>query len=261
VSRQASEIRRTEAALTKSRDHARRTRQLFTSKVAVEASLIEAQAELRQDEESLVQASLPLDNGAIAARRQALQLVDSDHHLKHAELAARIVVREGEVKAVEKELATRKYERQHAELRSPINGVVVAGDAKVGDMLKRGQTVFEIAREDSLRFDAQVSTEDVGDLHEGMPVNLKLDAYNFQKFGTLGGTVCYISPDSQLSGATAGAKAYYQVKIELDDTQIGRDDLVGQVKLGMAGVAEIVTGRESLLSIFSQQMRSTIRIE
>jgi len=261
VKRQESEIRRATATLAKSQDHARRTRLLFNKKVAVEASLIEAQAQLTQDVEALEQAKLPLDEGAIAVRRQALQLVDREHHLKHAEQMARIAVREGAVKAAQKELATRQYERQHAKLSSPIDGVIVKGNIKVGDMLKRGEPVLEIAREDSLRFDAQVSTEDVGDLREGMPVNLKLDAYDFQKFGTLAGKVCYISPDSQVSDTTSDGKAYYQVKIELNNTQLNRGELVGQVKLGMAGIAEIVTDRETLLAIFTQKMRKTIRIE
>jgi hypothetical protein len=36
---------------------------------------------------------------------------------------------------------------------------------------------------------------------------------------------------------------------------------VAQIKLGLAGVAEIVTARESLLTIFARQLRRTIRIE
>ena len=163
--------------------------------------------------------------------------------------------------ANEKELATRQYERSHAELLASIDGLVIAGTVKVGDLLKSGHPVLEISQEHSFRFETQVSTEDVGDLREGMPVNLKLDAYDFQKFGTVGGTICYISPDSQLPDATAGGNAFYQVKIELKETQLRSGDLVGRVKLGLAGVAEIVTARESLLTIFARQIRKTTRIE
>lgn len=261
VSRRESEIRRAAAALDKSQDHARRTRQLFVKKVETESSWIEAQTQLSQDEEAVIQAKLPLDDSVIAVRRQAIELVDRDHHLRRAELAARIVSREGEIKAEEIELATRQYERHHADLRAPIDGVVISGNVKIGDILKSGQPVLEIAQEDSLRFEAQVSTEDVGDLREGMPVNIKLDAYDFQKFGTLGGSVSYISPDSQLADLTTGGKAFYQVKIDLKETHLSSGDLLGQVKLGMVGVAEIVTARESLLAILAGQIRKTIRVE
>ena len=256
-----SAIKRAEAALAKSRDHARRTRQLIEKGVVTEASWVEAQTQLRQDELSLEQARLPIDSGAIAVRRQALELVDRDHHLKHAELSVRIASQEGEVKAEEKELDTRQYERRQAELRAPIDGVIVTGSAKGGDVVTPRQLVMEIAEENSLRFEAQVSTEDVGDLREGMTARLKLDAFDFQKFGTVSGTVSYISPDSEISRPTTDGDAFYEVKIDLDDNQLRSGDLVGNVKLGMAGVAEIVTERENLLTIFARQMRKTIRIE
>ena len=259
--RRASEIRQAKAALSKSQDHARRTQLLFAKKVAAEASVIEAQTQLRQDQEALRQAELPLDDGAIAARRQSLQLIDREHQLKHAELAARIAAKEGEINAAQKELANREYERGQAELCAPIDGVVVAGNVKVGDLLERGKPVLEIATEKSLQFQAMVNSEDVGDLRIGMPVNLKLDAYDFQKFGTLSGQVTYISPDSQLPDAVSGGKAFYQVKIQLRATRLGRGKFAGEAKLGMAGTAEIVTSHESLLAIFTQQMRKSIRIE
>ena len=120
---------------------------------------------------------------------------------------------------------------------------------------------MEIAQENSLHFEAQVSSEDVGDLREGMTARLKLDAFDFQKFGTVSGSVSYISPDSELTNPTTGGDAFYLVKIDLNDNQLKSGELVGEVKLGMAGAAEIVTERESLLTVFARQMRKTIRIE
>ena len=70
----------------------------------------------------------------------------------------------------------------------------------------------------------RVTDAATSDLREGMDVNLKLDAFDFQKFGTLGGAVSYISPDSQLAGPTTGGNAFYQVKIDLSDTWCGVTD-------------------------------------
>jgi adhesin transport system membrane fusion protein len=259
-SRRKSEIRRAAAALAKSRDHANRIRLLVKQKVETASSWMQASTQMQQDEAALQQAKLPIDEGAIAVRRQALALVDRDHQLKHAELAARIARREGQVKAAGKELANRQYERQHAELRAPLDGVIVTGNVKVGDLLQAGQPALEIAESETLRFEAQVSSEEIGDLREGMDVTLKLDAFDFQKFGTLGGEVSYISPDSQTSDNEKG-ESFYRVRIDLRGKQLSRGDLVGQVKLGMAGVAEIVTDRDSLLAVLMRQIRKTIRIE
>lgn len=260
LSRRESEIRRAAAALAKSRDHANRVQLLVKQKVQTASSWMQATTQLQQDEAALQQAQLPIDEGAIAVRQQALALVDHDHQLKHAELAARIARREGQVKSAEKELANRKYERQHAALRAPLDGVIVKGNIKVGDLLQSGQPALEIAESETLRFEAQVSSEEIGDLREGMDVNLKLDAFDFQKFGTLDGEVSYISPDSQTTG-NEKSESFYRVHIALRGKQLNRGDLVGQVKLGMAGVAEIVTERDNLLTVFMRQIRKTIRIE
>jgi len=91
-----------------------------------------------------------------------------------------------------------------------------------------------------------------------MPVRVRLDAYDYQRYGTVSGRVCFISADS---GVPEGKQAaVYVVRVELDADEVGRADLRGRVKLGMAGQAEIVTGRESLLSLLTKKIRQTISL-
>ncbi len=91
-----------------------------------------------------------------------------------------------------------------------------------------------------------------------MPVRIKLDAYDYQKYGTLDGTVSFISPDS---GMREGQRtAIYLVRIDLEGDEVGRGDLRGRVKLGMAGQAEIVTDQESLLALLLKKIRQTISL-
>jgi adhesin transport system membrane fusion protein len=91
-----------------------------------------------------------------------------------------------------------------------------------------------------------------------MPARIKLDAYDYQHYGTVAGTVVFISPDS---GVLAGqGMATYLVKVELAGDELGRGELRGQVKLGMAGQADIVTGQESLLVLLMKRLRQTISL-
>jgi hypothetical protein len=53
----------------------------------------------------------------------------------------------------------------------------------------------------------------------------------------------------------------YLVRIELAGEEVGRGELYGRVKLGMAGQAEIVTGQEGLLSLLLKRIRQTISLE
>jgi multidrug efflux pump subunit AcrA (membrane-fusion protein) len=91
-----------------------------------------------------------------------------------------------------------------------------------------------------------------------MPVRIKLDAYDYQRYGTVAGTVCFIAPDSTVpEGAHA---AVYLVRIAVEGDRVGRGEFQGQVKLGMSGQADIVTEQESLLALLLKRIRQTISL-
>jgi multidrug resistance efflux pump len=157
-------------------------------------------------------------------------------------------------------------------MRSPIDGVVVAGRIQPGDVLERGKAVLEIAPQGGYRFEAVVPSESVGQLRVGMPVRIKFDAYDYQKYGVLDGTVTYLSPDSKLPGSDVKAgeaeeqtlarksSAAFVVRVELLADELRRGALRGRVKLGLGGTAEIVTGRESVLAILIKRIRQAISL-
>src|SRR5262249_53909992 len=101
---------------------------------------------------------------------------------------------------------------------------------------------------------------------------IKLDAYDYQKYGVLAGTVTYLSPDSRVADKLdAGtesesrvkartAPAGFIVRVELHADEVGRGELRGRVKLGLSGTAEIVTGRESVLAILVKRIRKSISL-
>src|SRR4029079_3677003 len=92
-----------------------------------------------------------------------------------------------------------------------------------------------------------------------MPVKIKLEAFDFQKYGTLDGTIEFISPDS--TPVEGKAAAAYTVRVKVEGEAGGRGDLTGQVKLGMAGLAEIVTGDESVLKLVFKKLRQSISLK
>ena len=127
------------------------------------------------------------------------------------------------------------------------DGVVTTGGAKVADILERGKPVVEIAAQQGFRFEGAVPSEEVGHLQVGVPARIKLDVYDYRRYGTVAGTAVFISPDSGVP--TGQGTATYLVKIELEGEELARGELRGRVKLGMAGQADIVTGQESLLTL------------
>ncbi len=270
--RRASDIRRGQAEVKAAEDQYRRARKLADSRTITEQDLVKAENDVRQAREKLVQAELPADDAQVAVARRAVEVVDRDFAVRRGELAARIAAKRGEAEAAQKDLANLNIQRDAAVLRSPIDGIIVAGQIRAGDVLQPGKPVMEIAREQSYRFEAIVPSEDVGNLSVGMPVRIKFDTYDYQKYGVLEGRITYLSPDSkpakasdsdQETGEQAASRrspAAYLVRVELHANEVGRGDLRGPVKLGLGGTAEIVTGHESVLWILLNRIRQTISL-
>jgi HlyD family secretion protein len=190
--------------------------------------------------------------------RRALDGIKKDSAIKHEELALKRETKRAEVETARIELASLELEQQQAVIRAPIDGIITRGDVKVGDLLEAGKSAVELARQEGFVFEAAVPSEDVGHLRTGMRALVKLDAFDYQRYGTAAGAVCFLSPDS---GVSEGQKtAIYTVRIALESDAIGRGSLRGQLKLGMAGHAEIITDRESLLALLAKRIRRTISL-
>ena len=109
--------------------------------------------------------------------------------------------------------------------------------------------------------EVSVPAEDVGHLRVNMPARIKLDAYDYQKYGTASGSVLFISPDSESSVGSAVNRAFYTAKLQLNQKELRRGPLHGQIKLGLTGQAEIITDRESVLSIMLRGVRRSVSLD
>ena len=268
---QTTELEIAQAALSTARDDvARMERQMASTRGAVaEAEYVKAMDRVKDAQAKLQRAQLPVNKWKPEIQQLALSVAEMEQALKKKELAGRRRIKEAEIAKARLELVNLEQEHSQTVLLAPVDGVVTEGDVKVGDVIAPNQKVLEIAERQGFRFEILVPSEDVGHLRVGLPVTLKLDAYDFQKYGTLTGTVCYISPDSvapsgQPAGDAAGARgprsAVFAVKIDLDADEVVRGGLRGKVKLGMSGQAEIVTDNETLLILLLKQIRQSISL-
>jgi multidrug resistance efflux pump len=256
--RQVSDIRLAQSEMETAADEEGRLRQLVRQRAGTPADLVKAVARVTETQEKLRRAELPVDESRLKVLRRAMEVAEKDNVLRQEELAAKQRLKKGERETARSELANLELERKQAVLLAPVSGVITTGDVKVGDVLEPGKAVAEIAEQRGYVFEAAVPSDEVGHLQLGMTVNIKLDAYDYQKYGSLRGTVLFISPDS---GVPEGQRAaFYVVKVAVEEDAVGRGDLRGPVKLGMTGQAEIVTGQESLLLILGKKIRRTISL-
>lgn len=267
--KRASEIRGSEAEVQIAAEQVQRLKKLQQNQAASRQELEEAEAKSLVVREKLVQAQLPLSSANIRVAQQALELVTRELAVRKAELESRIVTKQSEKESLAKDLADLKMQQGAAVLVAPEDGVIVSGRIRVGDMLEAGKPVYELARPDNSCFEAVVSANDVADVAIGLPVRMRLDAYDHQKYGTLSGKVSYISPDSKPLDAaqattpgksTIAQSATFTIRVQFDAQQVHVNQASVQAKLGLTGTAEIVTESESLLSVLLQHIRRTISL-
>ena len=113
----------------------------------------------------------------------------------------------------------------------------------------------------SLTVEADLANRDVGFVHAGQPVEVKIEPFNFTRYGLLKGHVIGVSRDvvtpreqGDSSGRTASGAAdshtpapSYVARIALDQTDMLIDGRRETLQPGMNVTAEIKTGRRTII--------------
>ena len=154
-------------------------------------------------------------------------------------------------------------------LTAPVDGVVQQlAIHTVGGVVTPAQSLLVVVPSDSrLEIEAMVSNRDIGFVHAGQEAEIKIDTFNFTRYGLLHGEVLSVSQDaiirdrqqdrSRRSGPgddqndtsePKGQELNYSARISLDRTQMQIDDRMVNLSPGMAVTVEIKTGSRMILS-------------
>ncbi|MEM8827909.1 MAG: HlyD family efflux transporter periplasmic adaptor subunit [Cyanobacteria bacterium P01_G01_bin.19] len=139
-------------------------------------------------------------------------------------------------------------------LKAPIDGVVLSLNLdNFGNVVQAGETVIEIASEKvPLVLSAFIPNQEAGFVKEGMPVQVKLDAYPYQYYGLISGIVTYLSPDAK-SDPQLGEG--YLVEVELERNYVMEKQKQVTFKAGQTATADIVIRRRRILDIWLEPIK------
>ena len=90
----------------------------------------------------------------------------------------------------------------------------------------------------------RINPRDVGRIRVGQPAQVRVSAYDFVRYGTVNGTLTYLSP---ASFTDAEGRVYFAGEITFEAPYVG-DDPANRVMAGMTVEANIANGERSLLS-------------
>ena len=137
-------------------------------------------------------------------------------------------------------------------LTAPVDSVVLEiAKLSTGSIAQAAQTFFTLVPLNvTLEAEAQIDAVDVGYIKIGHPVHVKIDAFPYQKHGSIDATLRTISEDAFRAEPASGQSGapYYLARINLSKTQLTNMKDGTRLMPGMTLSAEIVVGRRSVMS-------------
>jgi hemolysin D len=137
---------------------------------------------------------------------------------------------------------------------APVGGILSSLKvANEGEVLQPGDTLAEIAPASApLVLSAMLPSQEAGLVETGMPVNIKFDAFPYQDYGIVEGTVLSISPDAEVSEATG---AIYHVEVALSETAMEHEGKAVPLRAGQTATAEIIVSKRRIISLVLDPIR------
>jgi HlyD family secretion protein/adhesin transport system membrane fusion protein len=201
---------------------------LIGQRVTAQRSLAEAEARVVEAQSAAV------DEARQEAARVALDIAETTEVVRKLEDRAERIV-----------------------LRAPIGGLV-RGLAvhRPGTVLPPGGLVAEIMPLDSqLVADVRLMPRDIGFIEVGQPVHVKVQAFDYARFGSVEGHVERVSAGTFLDEQR---QPHYRARIALKQQHVGHDPRRAQLVAGMTVQADITTGTKTVLQYLLKPIYSAM---
>lgn len=195
-----------------------------------------SERQIRTQELSVRQYALEVENAALqisnAKSQYAAQVNSNLSEINHTldEIGANL----------EKYRLSTEYQNITAPVSGYVNSV---GVNTLGETVTSAQQLVTIVPDNTPNeMICYVKNTDIADVELGMEAEIKLEAYPYNKYGTVKGTVKYISPSSF---ANEQLGSVYIVKLEIDDSNENIN-----IISGLSGAVEVKTDKRTVMDYF-----------
>jgi hemolysin D len=218
------------------------------------------------------QEELEAQKAKLAETAAAVTALQEQRHQTEAEFQrtnwADLATAEQKAAGLQAQLIQARQRQRLQTLTAPVDGTVQQlAIHTVGGVVTPAQSLLMVVPSDSrLEIEAMVSNRDIGFVHPGQESEIKVDTFNFTRYGLLHGQVLSISQDAISNDrqqdrfndqglgpqddarGSKGQELNYSARITLDRTKMQIDERMVDLSPGMAVTAEIKTGSRTILS-------------
>jgi HlyD family secretion protein len=197
------------------------------------------------------QARSELETSGQELSKLRLQLEAAEREMDNAEDKMRLQVQTARLVA---DAAARiKFENIDKEnfllIVAPVDGVITdVTSTQPGDKIQANTPLGGIAPKNAKPImKIEIAEHDRGFLREGLPVQLKFNAFPYQRYGLIHGTLQFISPATKPSLQTK--QPVYEGRVTLDQDHYKIGETLYPLRYGMTAVAEIVVRERRLIDL------------
>jgi hemolysin D len=216
---------------------------------------VEGQQELKVQKSKISEA-----DSALAAIIEERVHTDAGYR---RERFSELVEAERKARGLSDDVVKARRRTQLQNLVAPVAGTVQQLSVHtVGGVVTPAQALLVVVPADShLEIEAMVLNRDIGFVRAGQDAQIKIDTFNFSRYGLLHGKVLSVSPDAithdkpqdkngndearDAENATSEPKGHelvYAARVSLDHEQMQVDDRLVNLSPGMAVTVEIIVG-------------------
>ena len=186
---------------------------------------------------------LVVQQNALAMEQADIKINDTKTQYS-AQINSQLSQISSQLDEIEANLEKYRLSKEYQNITSPVDGYVnsIAVNT-LGETVTSAQDLVTIVPDNTpVEMVCYVKNMDIADIEIGMEAEIKLEAYSYNKYGTVKGTVKHISPSS-FSSEQLGS--VYLVKIDITDIPKGIN-----LTSGLSGSVEIKTGKRTVMSYF-----------
>lgn len=186
---------------------------------------------------------LVVQQNALAMEQAEIKINDTKTQYS-AQINSQLSQISSQLDEIEANLEKYRLSKEYQNITAPVDGYVnsVAVNT-LGETVTSAQDLVTIVPDNTpVEMICYVKNMDIADIEIGMEAEIKLEAYSYNKYGTVKGTVKHISPSS-FSSEQLGS--VYLVKIDITDIPKGIN-----LTSGLSGSVEIKTGKRTVMSYF-----------
>ena len=153
------------------------------------------------------------------------------------------------ISALQQELIKAQQRNQQRVIASPIDGTVQQlAVHTIGGVVTPAQELMKIVpTQSTLEVEAMILNKDIGFVEAGQTAEVKIDTFNFTKYGTIDAQIISISHDA-ISDENLGL--VYMAKVLIKESQMEINNKLVNLSPGMSVTVEVKTGKRRVIEYF-----------